>query len=291
METVTKEKTTFKLPNKKVLVVPVRRKGGWLPDNHENNFLFKHSYYKVGVPRNRRTGELVDPLNDSERDYFESLESGLSLENGELSVYKKDRNFWKNFTVQLDKNILILDLNNPMDYIRYKVLLVNKDTVAPSADEQFNKGTYKFAIVEEDYQVEERAKKAASKTEAYKAFGRMMDSPTKLRDFLNVYYFVRPGGKTVAPNAKLEFLQGEVESIIEKNTKEFLDVCNDVSYDTKVLIYRALESRALNREGLTYKTTEGKKVGDNLNEAIAFFDNVKNNEEILRIKSRIENTK
>ena len=36
---------TFTLPNKKVLVIPVRRKGKWLSTDHEANFLFKHSYF------------------------------------------------------------------------------------------------------------------------------------------------------------------------------------------------------------------------------------------------------
>ena len=125
METETMTDTTFTLPNKKVLVVPVRRKGRWLPDNHEASFLFKHSYFQVVVPKDGKTGELRDPLTPEERAYFENKASGLALNSGDLSTLKKDDNFWTNFRVKLDKNVLQLDLSKPMDYLRYKVLLVN----------------------------------------------------------------------------------------------------------------------------------------------------------------------
>ena len=287
----TKTEREFKLPNKKVMVTPVKRKGSFVPAGHENEFLFKHSAYKIGVPRKQGNGEMVDPLTNEERTFFESKSSGLSLEQGALSIYKQDRNYWKDFIVTLDKNILPLDLSNPMDYLRYKVLLTNKDIIAPSEAEKFSKGTYKFAIIEEGALEESKAKKVSSKKDAWMAFGKISDSSTKLRNFINVYYFSRKGGKTIAPNASLEFLQIEAEKILEKDTQSFIVTLEDPSYDTKVLIYQALEARAIVREGLTYKTTEKVLIGDSLAEAVAFFDNDVNNEEIFKIKARIENAK
>jgi hypothetical protein len=277
------------LQDKQLLVVPVKRKGSFVPAGHENEFLFKHSTYKIGVPRQARNGELVDPLTSEERAFFESKEAGLSLSKGDLSIYKKDNNFWKNFIVTLDKNVMQLNLNNPMDYIRWKVLLTNKDIIAPSEKEKFSKGTYKFAITEEGAMEEAKAKKALSTKDAYMAFGKIADSATKMRDFLNVYFFTRKGGKAIAPNAKLEFLVGETEKVLEKDVKGFIDTLGDKDYDVKVLIYQALKARAITREGLVYKTTEGESIGDNLEEAIAYFSNPINNEEIFKIKARIEN--
>lgn len=277
------------LLDKKVLIMPVKRKGSFVPAGHENEFLFKHSTYKLGVPRQSRNGELVDPLTDEERAFFESKESGLSLEKGDLSIYKKDKNFWNNFIVTLDKNVMELDLSKSMDYIRWKVLLVNRDLIAPSEAEAFSKGTYKFKISEQGAIEEAKAKKTASTKDAYMALGKIMDSPTKMRNFLNVYFFTRKGGKTIAPNATKEFLQVETEKVLEKDVKGFISTLEDKSYDTKVLIYQALKARAITREGLVYTTTEGDNIGDSLEEAIAFFDNPVNNEEIFKIKARIEN--
>lgn len=283
------EKGKSVLQNKKVLVTPVKRKGSFVPAGHENEFLFKHSTYKLGVPRQSRNGELMDPLTEEERTFFESKDSGLSLSKGDLSIYKKDDNFWKNFIVTLDKNVMQLDLNNPMDYIRWKVLLTNKDLIAPSDAQRFGKGTYKFCITEEGAIEEAKAKKTASTKDAYMALGKIMDSPTKMRNFLNVYFFTRKGGKTIAPNAKKEFLVTETEKVLEADVKGFIATLEDKSYDTKVLIYQALKARAITREGLVYTTTEGEAIGNSLEEAINFFDNPVNNEEIFKIKARIEN--
>jgi len=284
------KKSGFSLPTKKVTVIPVRRPGGIVPIGHENDFLFKHSTFKLNVPKNGRNGELVDPLTSEEREYFESKDSGLALEKGDLSIHKKDRNYWSDFVVTLDKNVMELNLSNPMDYIRWKVLLVNKDHVAPSEAEKFLKGTYKFAIVAEGAQEEAKAKKVTTKKDAYILLGTLMDSPTKLRNFLTVYNSTKPGTKKVAPNATLEFLQIETEAVLEKDMTGFIETLKDKNYETKILINQALTARALTREGLTYKTLEGLTIGDNLQEVVSFFGNKVNTEEVLKIKARIENS-
>ena len=278
------------LLDKKILVSPVKRKGSFVPAGHENEFLFKHSTYKVNVPRQQRNGELVDPLTLEERTFFESKDSGLSLSKGDLSIYKKDDNFWKSFTVTLDKNIMQLDLSNPMDYLRWRVLLTNKDTIAPSDAQKFGKGTYKFFISEEGAVEEAKAKKTATTKDAYIALGKIMDSPTKMRNFLNVYNLNKKGRKAIAPNAKLEFLQIETEKVLEEDKSGFIATLSDKSFDTKVLIYQALKAKAIVRDGLVYKTTEDEEIGDTLEEAIEFFDNPVNNEQIFKIKARIENS-
>lgn len=291
METTVTTKATFTLPEKKILVVPVRRKGRWLPDNHEASFLFKHSYFQVVVPKDGRNGELKDPLTKEERDYFESNASGLAVEIGDLSTLKKKNNFWTNFRVKLDKNVLQLDLSDPMDYLRYKVLSANTDIVAPSSKEKYAKGTYRFAIVEEDYEHEERVKAASEKKNAYKFFGKIDNSPTKMKNFLNVYYTQKPGGKQVPPNAKKEFLIAEIEKLIEVDLLGFLKLIDDKDYDKKVLIFTAQRTGALVREGMTFKIPDGAVIGDSLQEVITFFDNPANSEEVIKLKARIENAK
>lgn len=278
----------FKLPNKKVLVKPVKRKSSLVPAGHENEFLFKHSKVTIDVPRTK-TGSRVDPLNKEEREFFESPESGLALSKGDLSVYKQDNNYWKKFRVILDKNVRQLDLLNPMDYITYKVLLANNDIIAPDLGNKLSKGTYKFVIVEEGAEEEVKASKALTKKDAYMLLGKIMDSPTKMRNFLNVYQFTRKNGKSIAPNASKEFLQVETEKILDSDVAGFIGTLKDPSYDTKVLINKALLAKAMIREGLIYKTSEGIIVGNTLQEAVTFFDNDVNNEEILKIKARIEN--
>ena len=212
----------------------------------------------------------------------------MALDTGDLSIHKRDQNYWTDFKVRLRNEVKVLDLSKPEEYIIYKVLLTNDGTIAPSEAEKFGKGTYKFAIVEEGYQNIEKVKSAGSKMEAYKFFGKIESSPTKMKEFLNVYYTQKPGGKSVPSNAKQEFLIAEIEKVIEVDLSGFLTLANDKEFEKKVLIYSGLKFKAILREGMNYKTPEGTIMGVNLQEAIAFLDNPSNSDEVIRIKGRIE---
>jgi hypothetical protein len=83
------------------------------------------------------SGVYVNVLTDSEKAFLEEV---MGLEYNALSIYKKENNFWDDANdfgiskVKLQKQDNYLDLSNPEDYIRYKILLANKDFVAPSLE-------------------------------------------------------------------------------------------------------------------------------------------------------------
>jgi len=284
------EKGKSPLRDAKILVTPIRRKGGWLPPGHEAEFLFKHSAWTLTLPKDKLTGQYKDPFTAEEKVFFEG-QAGLALKADDLSIYKKEDNFWDTYKIKVDKNLKVLDLSKAMDYMTYKVLLQNTEFVAPSAAEKFAKGSYKFALVEEGYENVEKVKAASSKKEAYKFFGKIDDSASKMSNFLNVYYTQRPGGKQVPPTAKREFLIVEIEKLIEQDLTGFLDLARDDKYDAKVLIYNALKTGALERDGMTFKTPEGTIIGDNMGLVLNFLADPKNTEEVMQIKGRIENAK
>ena len=62
-----KKKNLFE--NKKVMVKPIRRKGGWLfamtkNENHSGNFMFDDTEMELDVMINKATDKLKDPLVD-----------------------------------------------------------------------------------------------------------------------------------------------------------------------------------------------------------------------------------
>lgn len=281
----------FTLPQKTVMIVPVRRKGGWLPDGHAAAFLHNQAYWEYPVARDQRTGQLKDPLTKEEREYFESSLSGMALKPDDMSIYKKVDNYWENFKVKLRDEVRVLNLANPKEYLMYKVLLTNENTIAKCAEDKFKKGTYKWAIVEEGYQNEERVQSASNKKDAYKFFGKIDTSVTKMKEFLDLYYTLKPGGKTVPPNATQEFLIAEIEKIIEGDLTAFLNIAKDKDYDKKTLLVSALKARAVTRKGMNFTTTEGTVMGANMQEAIAFMDNPSHSDEVIKIKARIDNAR
>ena len=75
------------------------------------------------------SGKLVNILTDDEKEFLEDI---MGLEFNALSIYKKENNYWSNKQVRLLKQDNILDLSDPEQYIKYKILLANKDEIAPS---------------------------------------------------------------------------------------------------------------------------------------------------------------
>ena len=77
----------------------------------------------------------VNVLTDNEKAFLENI---MGLEDNALSIYKKVDNFWDDSNengiskVRLLKQDNYLNLADPEDYIRYTILLANKDFIAPS---------------------------------------------------------------------------------------------------------------------------------------------------------------
>ena len=118
-----------------------------------------------------------------------------------------------------------------------------------------------------------------------------MPSPTNIQihGYHSLYGKVDKEYDYILP--KKEFLVTEVEKIITEDTSGFLSTINDDQYSTKLLIYNALVARAIGREGTDY-VIEGKgTIGYNLNEVVDYMNNPANNEDVLKVKARIENAK
>jgi hypothetical protein len=279
----------FKLPNYKVTVTPVRRKGGWLSTNHEASFLFKHSSFTFTLPM-KPMGGFVDPLTQEEKDFLESTQAGLDLKKDDLNINKRENNYWKTYRVKLDKNLRVLDLSKPADYIAYKVLLANKDLIAPSAQDKYKKGTYKYALEREGAQDEEKFKEAGNKMKAYSFFASIENSPTKMRNFINVYNLKKRNGRVAAANSTKEFLVSEIQKIVDADMLGFIEQSVDPNYENHIIIFNGILCGAIKREGITYKTMENKILGDTLEQLTNFYGNPVNSEELVKLQSRIENS-
>lgn len=286
-----KEATTgFHLPKKTVMLVPVKRKGQWLPSNHEASFLFNTSRYTLVVPRRQTSpGNFIDPLTVEEREFFENKElSGLSINKGELTTeYKDGKTYWGQFSVPLDKSPLRLDLSDPHQYLIYKVCLVNKDYIAPSGADKYKRATYKYAIQDEEYESVEGYSKAEKRSRAYAKLDEVKNSPTKMSNILKVY----DNRKKPAKNASVEFLVNEIDKAITADLEGFLKVVDDTNFLTKLLIEQGIEVGGIIKQGTNYLFPSGEKFASSLEDAVNYFDSKKNSEQRVILESRVENLK
>ena len=203
------------------------------------------------------SGRYVNVLTDSEKDFLEEL---MGLPPNALSIYKKVDNFWDDANeagiskVTLRKQDNYLNLANVEDYIRYKILLANKDYIAPSLEalETNPKATYQFVILTEDSETQSAKKGMTTLMQCYTAYGKIEDEVDTLRVIIETLTGVR-----VHKNTKKEFLQTKVNELIQGNSKMFLKVATDPMLSTKVLIRRCVEEGLIAHRGNQYYIKEG----------------------------------
>lgn len=271
------------LRNEKVCIRHVPRQSHMVTDP-------KHILYggmaddavKTFVVPKLTTGTYVNVLTNSEMAF---LENYLGMDKGSLSVYKKKDNFWSDANpqginkVRLRKQDNYLDLSIPEDYIKYKILLANKDFIAPSyqALEDRPKATYQFVIIEGNEQVSSAKKSMDITRECYKEFGKIEDNIETLMTVIELI-----DGRNVAPNTSKDFLCTKIDSFIQSNPKGFLKVVKDETLPTKVLIRRSINAGNIIKRGdYLYLKSDGKPLcGDNeepvLSVAVKFLNNPRN---------------
>ena len=238
------------LRNEKVIVRFISRARGMITDPRHVLFggMAAGSKMRITTPL-LRSGGFVDVLTKDEKRF---LEYKLGLEPNALSVHNRNNNFWSDANeqgigrVELIKGDNPLDLSDPIDYIKYKICLNNKDQIAPSiqALQDRPKATYKFVIISEKDTTKAANVKVTLKAQAYMEFGKVNEDKDKMRVIIETI-----DGRPTASNSKLEYLQGKIGELIESNTKMFLQVVRDPLLDNKVLIKRAIEAGVIANRG------------------------------------------
>ena len=287
------------LEDKVIKIKAISNSNGYLFDttDHDGATLYTGTERRINLPRSQSTGRLVPVFKDKEEQAFFAKE--LNLKTEELDCYNPNTDFWVKTYCKLTKEGITLNLKDPMDNIYYRILKASAE-VAPSWNERFDRRNYKFAIVEDGYEVSEINKKADKTRRAWKAFGKIEDSIDKMSDVLELY------GKNVPRGAKLDWLQAELTKMIEDNKPrangklspldEFLSIIEDKNFETRLLISKAVQIGALVRSGKNGYKLPGveereNNTADNLTEMIDFLRDLKNQPITLKIKAQIEAAK
>ena len=202
------------------------------------------------VPR-LRSGAFVNVLTNDEKAF---LEDALGVEYGGLNSTRRVDNFWETVSVRLTKHDNYLDLSSPMDYIKYKVLLANKDFIAPSlqALQDEPKATYQFVIISEGEENKQARDNMSTVMKCYKEYGKVENDADTLRVIIETI-----DGRNTARNSKLEFLQSKINDLIQADSKLFLRVITDPYLNTKVLIKKAVEAGVISNRDSHYYLREG----------------------------------
>lgn len=238
------------LRNEKIKVSFIKRNNG-MPDNH---VLFggmaEGAKITLVVPK-LNTGTFVNVLTDAEKSF---LEEYMGLEYNALSIYKKpdEENFWNDANANgINKVVLIkgdnyFDLSNPQDYIKYKILLANKNIICPSLTslKETPKATYRFVIIAEGEESKQAKTNMNNTMLCYKEYGKIEENIDLLRMIVETI-----DGRPTAPSVKLEFLQNKCNTLIQNDPKKFLSVITDPLLSTKALIKLSIENGSIANRG------------------------------------------
>ena len=204
------------------------------------------------VPRLTSTGMYKNVLTNNEMAF---LEQAMGLEKGALSIYKKKDNFWDDSNpvgigrVTLHKQDNYLDLSIPEDYIKYKILLANKDQIASSLQELEDrpKATYQFVIISENAEAASNLNKMDTTKRCYIEYGKVEDDADTLRVIIELIE-----GRPISNKVKLDYLQGKVNEYIQKDPRRFLSTIKDELLPAKVLIKKSVEAGLIGKKNDAY---------------------------------------
>ena len=233
-------------------------------------------------------GRYKNVLTNEEKDY---LERELGLDSNALSVYKTENNFWDNFRIRIGKEGMKLNLSDPNDYIKYKVLLANVDVVAPSVKERMErpKATYRYELVRLGEEASIESAKMDAMMESYKAFGKIEDDLDTMRVLVELL-----DGRPYSKDESVVFFRQRINLLIQADAKRFLQYIKDPLLHTKVIIRRGVElGKVSMKNDYYYLATDGSplcEIGEKstLSNAAAFINQPAHQDIKFLLESEVE---
>ena len=276
------------LRNERIIVRHVPKDNGITNPKHVLSGGMAETAVRVFTVPRLSSGLYVNPLTDSEKAFLEEV---MGLEYNALSIYKKVDNYWDNYQVRLTKSDTYLNLANPDDYIKYKILLANKNFIADSIQtlQDKPKATYQFVIISEGEESRNASSNMSNTMKCYREFGKIENDIDTLRTIIETI-----DGRPTSPTDKLEFLHGKINTLIQADSKLFLRVITDPMLSTKVLIKRGVEGGLISKRGnFYYLKSDGSPLCGNNEEptfsvAAKFLNLPKNQELKLSIEAKLK---
>lgn len=275
----------FKLPSGQVTVKPIVKSTYLIPDkSHRASFLAPGAKKRYVAPL-LKNGQYANILTNAEKEYFESIESGMDFKPGDLSIHKKEDNFWDNFQVLLTKDEYTIDKSNPVQYLEYKVLLANTEEIAASMEEYRTKrkASYQYVLIDKEEEARVSSAEADKEETAWIEFGAIKNDRTKMFDILRVY------GRRPANTASDDFLRAQIKTILKDDMDGFINIVKDPYLEVKILIDKAVTTGALTKRAGAFMLPGGEKIGSTLFETAVYLSKPENQEVLLTITARVKN--
>lgn len=219
-------------------------------------------------------------LTAEEELYYEEQ---LGLKKGELSKHSK---WWSDvFNVEYAPRLnntketkLILD--DIINQLRYKVL--NASSKVANSEIAKKEPFVDFYIVDEEAKAKAESIVFDYEWEAMELVLKL--SPEEKRSSLRLF------GKRGVDELSEAMLKSELTKELKKDPKAFCDTLKDKQLKTRMLVEELIEYRILKRNGNYYNNGDD-TIASSTDEAIDFFEDLKNQSVVLAMQTRLKKAK
>jgi len=275
----------FILPKGKITLLPVVREKSFMGNNkHDGLFMYTGSFMSWSIFRDQY-GNYIDPLNKKERDYFEK-----ELKE-DFNVFHKG-NFWETYVFKIKKDTYDMnslkrtfDLQNPYDYLAYKLLLTAPN-IANSLAERDDTPEYKWVLIEEGEGIQGNLRKGKKKAFCYNWLTTNETKKDTLRDILYVLNV-----KTDIDSSLDEIINLMIDVIESPRMENLYEVLNDEDLNVKILFSKALRARAIVVRRNKYYDTKGDMLATSRNAMLEWLSNEVNQVQVVEINNTINKAK
>jgi len=205
------------------------------------------------------------------------LEKDLQMKPGTLGKYSE---YWRDYTVILNDKDKTLKLNQPRDYIDYKILMAS-NRVANSVNDLTDWPKAEYVLYDAEQDAKKDNLKVKERRSAYKAFNSMTSS--EMRNVLKLM------GKK-ASNASDTLIENTLADIIEKDPAEFNNTMNLTDFKLRVFINDLVGINGLRIRGGHYMFGDS-AIGHDLEATLLYLKDPKNQDIVLSLKQKLKATK
>ena len=246
---------------------------------------FEGAVTRFTLGMDEKTMKIINPFKSKEEQkYFEAIFGE------DMNPLKIDNPYWTKFGITVTKTPEVVEIgqlfdgNDPKDAIAIKVLRTLKNIIAPSWEERYNKGTYKWALIPEDYEEEKAGIEIDIQKKIWMHLGSIDSSATKMQDFLSIYYAGKGKSRKIPEDASKEFLVKELSLIITEDTEGYIKVVDDKDFEMKVFINKSLDKESINKLGVATYNIVGHSAEYTYLELVSYLKELKKRTDPLWIK-------
>ena len=266
------EKTlTFRdFKQEKIVEISRRFKSSWKSAKDHNDSLFKNT--TITLSCSIKNGVFNTGLTVEEEKVLEDL---LLLKPGELSAYSK---YWNNWNYKFKGRSQKLNLENPIDYMNYKVLMAHPRVA--QKEEEIREET-DLIVFDREGEIVIKRKSLNDKAKAFKLYEGLSE------DKINNCMVIITNGMTTS---NIETNKVLLMEYLENSPVKFIDMVESIIFEDLALAYKLAKRNIIQKSGGYFFYAEH-NLGTTFEECANYLKNPLNNDPKTEMMIKLEASK